>query len=179
MTTVQTPNAITAQRGLGWDIDSPYAGPRGKTFPIGSFGHTGWTGTSIWIDPTSQTFLIFLSNRNHPSGGDVRELRHQLGTLAAEASRFPFSKLSATLKSPPSTKPAVAAAPPASSVTQKMDAARPARAGGNAPHRVENGIDVLVAEKFASLRGLKLGLITNHTGRAPRWHLDHRPLASS
>jgi CubicO group peptidase (beta-lactamase class C family) len=71
---------------LGWDIDSPYAGPRGKLFPIGSYGHTGWTGTSIWIDPYSKTFVIFLSNRNHPSEkGNVSGLRRELGTLAAEA----------------------------------------------------------------------------------------------
>ena len=60
-------------RGLGWDIDSRYSGPRGKWFPAGaSFGHTGWTGTSLWIDPTSRSFMIFLANRVHPDGkGDV------------------------------------------------------------------------------------------------------------
>jgi len=85
MTTVQTPLSVKAQRGLGWDIDSPYAGPRGEWFLIGSFGHTGWTGGSIWIDPASRTFVIFLSNRNHPTGGNVVPLRKRLGTLAAEA----------------------------------------------------------------------------------------------
>ena len=85
MTSVQSPAAVSARRGLGWDIDSPYSGPRGKLFPIGSFGHTGWTGTSLWIDPFSRTFVIFLSNRNHPDGGNVVALRGQLGTLAAEA----------------------------------------------------------------------------------------------
>ena len=68
MTTVQTPPSVTVRRGLGWDIDSAYSGPRGKLFPIGSYGHTGWTGTSVWIDPFSETFVIFLSNRNHPVG---------------------------------------------------------------------------------------------------------------
>ena len=86
MTTAQSPAAITAKRGLGWDIDSAYAGPRGKCFPVGSYGHTGWTGTSLWIDPASQTFIIFLSNRNHPTeAGNVLPLRVRLGTLAAEA----------------------------------------------------------------------------------------------
>jgi CubicO group peptidase (beta-lactamase class C family) len=86
MTTPQTPPAAHVLRGLGWDIDSPFAGPRGSLFPIGSYGHTGWTGTSIWIDPASKTFVIFLSNRNHPTdAGDVVPLRHQLGTLAAQA----------------------------------------------------------------------------------------------
>lgn len=86
MTGVQTPPGVTARRGLGWDIDSPYAGLRGAHFPLGSYGHTGWTGTSVWIDPYSQTFVVFLSNRNHPSEeGTVGELRAQLSTLASEA----------------------------------------------------------------------------------------------
>jgi CubicO group peptidase (beta-lactamase class C family) len=86
MTTVQTPASLEAQRGLGWDIDSEYSGPRGDLFSGSSYGHTGWTGTSIWIDPASRTFIIFLSNRNYPDDtGNVVALRHQLGTLAAEA----------------------------------------------------------------------------------------------
>ena len=86
MTRVQTPPGISAKRGLGWDIDSNFSGPRGALFPVGSYGHTGWTGGSLWIDPQSQTFVIFLSNRNHPTeAGSVVALRHQLGTLAAEA----------------------------------------------------------------------------------------------
>jgi CubicO group peptidase (beta-lactamase class C family) len=97
MTSVQTPPAISAKRGLGWDIDSPYAGPRGKLFPVGSYGHTGWTGGSLWIDPYSKTFVIFMSNRNHPTeAGNVLPLRRELGTLAAEAvADYDFSKLSA------------------------------------------------------------------------------------
>lgn len=85
MTSPATPPGIPV-RGLGWDIDSPYAGQRGERFPVGGYGHTGWTGTSLWIDPFSQTFVIFLSNRNHPTEkGSIGELRRQLGTLAAEA----------------------------------------------------------------------------------------------
>jgi CubicO group peptidase (beta-lactamase class C family) len=96
MTTVQSPPEISAKRGLGWDIDSPYAGPRGRIFPVGSYGHTGWTGGSLWIDPYSKTFVIFMSNRNHPTeAGNVLPLRRQLGTLAAEAvADFDFSKVS-------------------------------------------------------------------------------------
>ena len=86
MTSVQSPVTVTARRGIGWDIDSPYSSARGKHFPVGSFGHTGWTGTSIWIDPASRTFLILLANRNHPNeGASVVELRARLATLAAEA----------------------------------------------------------------------------------------------
>ncbi len=85
MTRVQTPPEISAQRGLGWDIATSFSGPRGEIFPIGSYGHTGWTGGSVWIDPASKTFVIFLSNRNHPTEqGSVGALRHRLGTLAAQ-----------------------------------------------------------------------------------------------
>ena len=83
-------------REFGWNIDSAYAGPRGQWFPIGSYGHTGWTGGSLWIDPFSRTFLIFLSNRNHPAeSGNVLPLRRALGTIAAEASCASNSSCSA------------------------------------------------------------------------------------
>jgi CubicO group peptidase (beta-lactamase class C family) len=86
MTSVQTPPGLAAKRGLGWDIDTAFSGPRGEIFPVGSYGHTGWTGGSLWIDPGSRTFVIFLSNRNHPTeAGNVIRLRRALGTLAAEA----------------------------------------------------------------------------------------------
>jgi CubicO group peptidase (beta-lactamase class C family) len=86
MTSAQTPPEMAARRGLGWDIDSSFSGPRGAHFPVGSYGHTGWTGGSLWIDPGSKTFVIFLSNRNHPTeAGKLQALRRQLGTLAAEA----------------------------------------------------------------------------------------------
>ncbi len=86
MTSVQSRAEVWDWRGLGWDIDSPYAGPRGGRFSLAGFGHTGWTGTSLWIDPPSKTFIIFLSNRNHPTeAGSVIALRRVLGTLAAEA----------------------------------------------------------------------------------------------
>jgi CubicO group peptidase (beta-lactamase class C family) len=86
MTTPQSPRGLAESRGIGWDINSPYAGPRGKVFPVGSYGHTGWTGTSLWIDPASQSFVLLLSNRNHPDGGgSIVSLRSSVGTLAAEA----------------------------------------------------------------------------------------------
>lgn len=65
MTSPQTANNIDAQRGFGWDIDSPYSN-RGELFPVQSYGHTGWTGTSLWIDPRSKTFVIVLTSRTHP-----------------------------------------------------------------------------------------------------------------
>src|SRR5262249_24918851 len=73
-------------RGLGWDINTSYSSNRGDLFPLGSFGHTGFTGTSIWIDPASQMFVIFLSNRVHPDGkGDVGPLRGRVASIAAGA----------------------------------------------------------------------------------------------
>lgn len=100
MTTVQSPPEVPERRGLGWDIDSPYNGPRGNLFPLGSYGHTGWTGGSLWIDPFSETFVIFMSNRNHPTeAGNVLPLRRRLGTLAAEAVvGFDFQNVPGALK---------------------------------------------------------------------------------
>lgn len=84
MTAPATPPSMQAIRGLGWDIDTNYSAPRGELFPVGSFGHTGWTGTSLWIDPASGIYVILLTNRVHPNGGgDIRELRSQVSTLVA------------------------------------------------------------------------------------------------
>jgi len=147
MTTPQSSPGKTAVRGLGWDIDSPHASIRGELFPVGSFGHTGFTGTSIWIDPVSKTFVIILTNRVHPTGkGDVSELRARIATIAAagfgspsaEAARYPVTgntELSASYR------------------------VRKPRNGS-----VKAGIDVLEAEQFAPLAGLRIGLITNHSG---------------
>jgi len=99
MTSVQSPPALDKRRGLGWDIDTGYSQPRGNLFPIGSYGHTGFTGTAIWIDPFSKTFWILLSNRVHPDGkGDVRALERALGTLAAQSVKgFDFEHVSGAL----------------------------------------------------------------------------------
>jgi CubicO group peptidase (beta-lactamase class C family) len=87
MTTVQSPSGIEALRGLGMDINSPYAvRPRGTLFPVGSYGHTGFTGCVLWIDPGSRAFYVLLSNRVYPDDkSNVLELYTRLGTLAAEA----------------------------------------------------------------------------------------------
>lgn len=145
MTSVQTAGSLPVRRGLGWDIDSPYSGPRGELLPLGSYGHTGWTGGSLWIDPFSHTFVIFLSNRNHPDEkGNVLPLRRRLGTLAAEAIRdYNFAYVPGAL------------------------APRPASASGRSQAKAAetlNGIDVLGKRNFAPLRNLRIGLITNHTG---------------
>ncbi|MFC5459699.1 serine hydrolase domain-containing protein [Massilia niabensis] len=87
--TVQTPPGMAALRGLGMDIDSPFAlRPRGALFPVGSYGHTGFTGCVLWIDPASRSFYVFLSNRVYPDDkGNVLPLYTELGTLAAQAAR--------------------------------------------------------------------------------------------
>ena len=141
-TTNQLPAELGVERGLGWDIGSGFAYQRGEKFPKRGYGHTGWTGTSIWVDPASETFLIVLANRNHPSeSGRIKDLRIELGTLAAEAVGYtdpvPLSK-----------------APPVSRVQTAADGA----------DLVLNGVDVLERDGFTVLQGLKIGLITNQTG---------------
>src|SRR5205085_397557 len=77
LTSVQSPPNVAVKRAGGLDIDSSFAKPRGDMFPIGSYGHTGFTGGFFWIDPSSKTFFIFLSNRVHPNGkGNVVALQH-------------------------------------------------------------------------------------------------------
>ncbi|HEV2721447.1 MAG TPA: serine hydrolase, partial [Thermoanaerobaculia bacterium] len=135
MTSVQTPPNLSILRAGGFDIDSSYSRPRGTLFPVGSYGHTGFTGTILWIDPASKTFYIFLSNRVHPNGkGDVRALQAALGTASARAAGLRV----------------VQPQPRVGWVTRGDD--------------VFNGIDTLVAERFAPLRGMKIGVITNHSG---------------
>jgi CubicO group peptidase (beta-lactamase class C family) len=162
MTSVQTPPEVMGRRGLGWDIDTGFSGPRGELFPLGSYGHTGWTGTSIWIDPFSKTFVIFLSNRNHPTEkGSVVALRKQLGTLAAQwVTDFDFKNVPGALPPRDSSDRGPAAGGLSNSLDQKLP--------------VLNGIDVLVKNNFAPLKGKRIGLITNHTGhdRARRATID-------
>ena len=145
-----TPRPVPGgQRALGWDIQTSYSSNRGELFSAGSFGHTGFTGTSIWIDPRSRTAVIFLSNRVHPDGtGNVTRVRGQVATLAA-----------ASIVTPPFPSPRAAAEPPASSKTFSS---------------VLTGIDVLSRDNFGALKGRRIGLITNHTGvdRAGRSTID-------
>ncbi len=73
-------------RGLGWDKKSSYSSNRGDLFSEAAFGHGGFTGTAIWIDPEQELFVIFLSNRVHPDGkGSVNPLAGRIGTIAAAA----------------------------------------------------------------------------------------------
>jgi uncharacterized protein YbbC (DUF1343 family)/CubicO group peptidase (beta-lactamase class C family) len=139
MTSRATPAGMKDVRGLGWDIDTSYSSNRGDLFPEGrSYGHTGFTGTSLWIDPTTDSYVIFLSNRVHPDGkGDVNALRGEIATVAAAA----ISDLDSRR------------------ATLRQAQGRPAERSTLA------GIDVLAAEAFAPLRGKRVGLLTNQTGR--------------
>ena len=147
MTTPAMPADERNLRSLGWDVDSGFSANRGELLPVGSFGHTGFTGTSIWIDPTTGLYVIFLSNRLHPDGkGDVTPLRARVATVAASALTLPAPRQLALtgrdFGATPSTIP-------------------PRRSGG-----VSSGIDVLRAGGFAALKGKRVGLVTNHTGLA-------------
>ena len=150
MTSPATPPEMRSVRGLGWDIDSSYSANRGELFPIGSFGHTGFTGTSLWLDPATKSYVIFLSNRVHPDGkGDVTALRGKVATVAAAALLTP-DDVAVMWRGPFRAGVPNALQPSASSSRQPVLA----------------GIDVLAAEGFARLRGKRVGLLTNQTGRS-------------
>jgi len=152
MTTPQTPPNQMVLRGLGWDLDSPFASNRGELFGVGSFGHTGYTGTSLWIDPVTKTYVILLTNRVHPNNkGEVGALRTGLATLVAGA------------LGPLSTQQILDSR---RSLTGYFELMRGYREEGLRNGHVKTGIDVLAAEHFAPLAGKHVGLITNSTGRA-------------
>jgi uncharacterized protein YbbC (DUF1343 family)/CubicO group peptidase (beta-lactamase class C family) len=134
-------------RALGWDVDTAFSHNRGALFPRGrGFGHTGFTGTSLWIDPDSDTAVILLSNRVHPDGkGDVKRLRGQVATIAAAG---------VGVGEPPGL--------PRRSSRPEDGGGKPRRSLGSP---VLCGIDVLERDDFARLKGRRVGLVTNHTGR--------------
>lgn len=140
-----SPATQTLLRGLGFDLDTPYSANRGELFPVGSYGHTGFTGTSIWIDPASKTYVILLANSVHPTlRPPIAGLRSAVATITAAALGIDLPD--AVLTSYRETLPAV----PRRAVV---------RAG-----QTRTGLDVLAAGNFERLRGKRVGLITNHTG---------------
>jgi uncharacterized protein YbbC (DUF1343 family)/CubicO group peptidase (beta-lactamase class C family) len=150
MTTPQNPPDKMVVRGLGWDLDSPFASNRGELFEVGSFGHTGFTGTDIWIDPVSKTYLILLANGVHPDGkGNLVPVRTKIATLVAAA------------LGPVSAQQVLASR---QSLTGYFELMRSYRIQGLRNGKVQTGVDVLEAENFASLKGRRVGLITNSTG---------------
>ncbi len=91
----QTPPDQPILRGLGWDLDSPHSGNRGELFPIGSYGHTGFTGTSIWIDPATKTYVILLANSVHP------DLRPALTPVRAKVATIVAANVGLTVQAAP------------------------------------------------------------------------------
>ncbi|HEX8686202.1 MAG TPA: exo-beta-N-acetylmuramidase NamZ domain-containing protein, partial [Pyrinomonadaceae bacterium] len=153
-------------RGLGWDVHTTFSTNRGDLFPAGSFGHTGFTGTSIWLDPASETFVVFLSNRVHPEGkGDVGPLRARVANIVAASLTDAGLVARARLEQSQYVQEMTAGL---ARFTSSAGEARAAESGGLlAPEAAEvlNGIDVLARGGFKELQGMRVGLITNHTGR--------------
>ncbi|MDR0611494.1 MAG: DUF1343 domain-containing protein [Planctomycetaceae bacterium] len=137
-------------RCLGWDMQTGYSGNRGKTMSALAFGHGGFTGTSFWIDPALDLFVIFLSNRVHPDGkGSVNSLAGEIGTIAADAvSDLPLQtdRINSVRRIVEHYRKLV----PQNAVLKTK--------------KVLPGIDLLQKDQFAVLRGKRVGLITNHTG---------------
>jgi uncharacterized protein YbbC (DUF1343 family) len=134
-------------RGLGWDIDSPFSSNRGELYPIGSYGHTGFTGTSLWIDPTSHSFVIFLSNVVHlKRGNSLSSLRGRLATAIAAGFGLNI--------------------PNDVAITGYGETISGAGAHRVIARNAETltGLDVLEAENFKELKNKRIGLITNQTG---------------
>ena len=167
MTTPEQPPTAPVLRGFGWDIDSPYSSNRGDFLPVGSFGHTGFTGTSMWIDPTTQTYIILLTNAVHPRGkGNAIALRSKVATEVAAA-------LSLTADEKDKLR--------WESITGYNEAQSAARRMSTRNGSVKNGIDVLEERGFDWLKAesppsannaeesgnhakKRIGLVTNQTG---------------
>ncbi|SNS83047.1 transporter, SSS family [Granulicella rosea] len=162
------PTTGPASRGLGWDLNSAFSRPRGEVFPIttkghpGSFGHTGFTGTSLWIDPTTDTYVILLANAIHPRGGaPISVLRGQVATAAAKAIHAcPVSTICDDVIVTADSGEIQPDAPRLASETWVSGAA------------TLTGIDVLEQTNFVELKEaakrhdghLRIGLLTNQTG---------------
>ena len=153
-----------ATRGLGWDMNTAFSSNRGELFPLGSFGHTGFTGTSIWIDRVSQTFVVFMSNRVHPDGkGDVTPLRAKVATITASAIEDTPVEMFRLAESAYASQVAAQMQKRSADIPVRNS---PADRNVRAPSAmVLNGIDVLEKENFKALENLKIGLVTNQTGR--------------
>ena len=141
-------------RALGWDVSSSFSKTMAPFFPEGSVGHLGFTGTAVWIDPPTRSYLIVLTNRVHPYGGGaarIRDLRIRAAAVAGSqlfqppvvADPGPISGPAADGQAPERVLPGEAALP---------------------PERVLTGLDVLADQKFAMLSGHSVGLVTNQTG---------------
>ncbi|HXO37584.1 MAG TPA: exo-beta-N-acetylmuramidase NamZ domain-containing protein [Candidatus Acidoferrum sp.] len=154
MTTPQQPPNATEVRGLGWDIDSSFSSNRGSLLPVGSFGHTGYTGTSMWVDPYTNTYVILLTNSVLPRQGPaIISLRSRVATAVA-------ALLHLDVTSPDRERQLA--------ITGYNEAASASRRLAARNGHVLTGIDVLEQDNFASLKQDKtqmtIGLLTNNTG---------------
>ena len=155
MSTPQQSATASSLRGLGWDIDSPFASNRGELLPVGSFGHTGFTGTSLWIDPITDTYIILLTNAVHPIGkGSVISLRTRLASAVVHS-------LDLTVSQREKLRLARITGYNESLMGERRFTAR----NGD----VKAGIDVLEEHDFRELHPdrehpVRIGLVTNQTG---------------
>ena len=154
MSTPQQPATASSLRGLGWDIDSAFSTNRGELLPVGSFGHTGFTGTSLWVDPVTDTYIVLLTNRVHPNGhGSVVSLRSRVATAVAASLHLTVSE-SSKLRLARIT---------GYNESQMAERRLTARNG-----EVKTGIDVLEEDDFRELHPdtahpVRVGLVTNQT----------------
>ncbi|MFL6308351.1 MAG: exo-beta-N-acetylmuramidase NamZ domain-containing protein, partial [Candidatus Sulfotelmatobacter sp.] len=145
----------TAQmRGIGWDVNTSFSSNRGDLLPVGSFGHTGFTGTSIWIDPTTKSYVILLTNSVHPRGkGNAIGLRVKVATEIAAALPLTVEEKDALRWQ---------------SITGYNEAMSAERRMSARNGSVKNGIDVLEEHGFDVLKAAEgkkhIGLVTNQTG---------------
>src|SRR5205085_6028819 len=135
---------------FGWDIDTQWSTNRGELLPVGSYGHTGFTGTSVWIDPATKTYIILMTNAVHPrltgdSWGKV-SLRTKVATAVTDA-------LAVEIADKQREQPLA--------ITGYNEAASVLRRPVARNAKVMNGIDVLMDQKFAPLQGKTIGLLTN------------------
>ena len=154
-------------RAFGWDIDTAFSKPRGMIFPIGSFGHTGFTGTTLWIDPGSDTYYVLLANANHPRGGaPISPLRGEVATVIAQTLGLYNFMLPTAIGE--STNPG----DPSFAPLAKGGVSSEARPLSATPAQTLTGIDVLESTNFSALayitaahdKHLNIGLFTNQAG---------------
>jgi uncharacterized protein YbbC (DUF1343 family)/CubicO group peptidase (beta-lactamase class C family) len=151
----RTPNG-DGLRALGWDMSSAYSRTMAPFFPPGSVGHTGFTGTAVWLDPPTRTYMIILTNRVHPNGGGAARIRELRTRVAAAVGAALFGRGAPT----PSTMGG--AAPISGAADGAADGAHSPAAP--VAGRVLSGLDVMVKQNFAMLAGHTVALVTNQTG---------------
>jgi uncharacterized protein YbbC (DUF1343 family)/CubicO group peptidase (beta-lactamase class C family) len=139
-------------RALGWDVSSTFSRTMSPYFPPEAVGHLGFTGTAVWIDPPTRSYLVLFTNRVHPNGGGANQIRELRTRVAAAASAALFVPALAVAGASGATETSSPAADGDEGATP-----RPATV-------VRSGLDVLAAQNFAPLAGYTVALVTNQTG---------------